>query len=497
MDINGLSFRKIVFTIFSISFGLSLHAQNSLKNNAELYSAADYFAKKILHTQSVRVDLYDTYYTVDEKPYAYIFECTNQNSPDSSTAVGISSSGSDYPLLFFAYGKAADVEKFLSPYINEKKYLTQDGFYVKRGGSFIKIPECFYDKTVSGSAVRELEIKVPLFKKNLSVAGSILNAWQNARQKTLSPRQSVKSKEDTLEVKLTDVPLYLWYLNCGITMWTMYCAYWNDKGYSDLIPGGDSRTGHYWAVADELCYLDESPDTQIFGIYQRVGYYVSDPEYGYDYNTYYKEDNAFTHDVWNSYQETIERTHHPLSVGWSGPPYGAHATLGVGFQIIDSMKFFILHDTWRDVPYYVNYNQYKSSLNGWCHWYFDSLNSFPQKIDYSKFPLGSKTISLSKINARFSPGLNTNNNSYHSFFIDDINADSTTEFLTGRFNNYSFPSLLLYTLSDSAIRFCKYCIRPGPISADALKQINRRKEASYCSIRLTIIIKILNFNVLN
>lgn len=433
--------------IILLCFCLSLHAQTGgLKCDQKLTSAAAYYARHILNASSIKTTLFNIYYNIDETPYAFIYDCTDENDSRNSVVLGIASSSANYPLLFFAIGKAADVEKFLSHYASQKIYATRDGYYIKKGGVFRKIPEQYYDKTVPGNQISGLEIRNNETDKYPSDANLIASAWQKA----LSYPSIFKRKADTTEVRLMDVPLYLWYLNCGITMWTMYLAYWNDKGYSDIVPGGNSKTGHYWAVADELCYIEESPDLEFLGA-NRMVLYVSVPDYGYHYTSSYKEYNAvILKDIWPQYRETIEKFRHPLSVGWTGAPYGAHATLGVGFRIIDSLKFFILHDTWHDVPYYINYYQYQSSCNGCGLWSIDSINAYPQRPDYTKFPLSSRTISLRKVTPVFSPDLNTDKNSYHTFIFGDINGDDKTEFFTGRFNNYSNRSLLLYTLSDTS-----------------------------------------------
>ncbi|MFO7890392.1 MAG: hypothetical protein R6V04_08635, partial [bacterium] len=219
------------------------------------------------------------------------------------------------------------------------------------------------------------------------------HTWKNIMEKIQNNSIGV----DSTEVIVSGVPNYLWYLNCLITSEVMIIGYWNDHGYSNFIPGGNSINGYYWGLIEEYSILAETT-------WHNLTKYTQAIEFGNSFQF----DLTLSGDIeglsnWDFYKSTIDSFQHPINITWVGEPYGNHATVGVGYKIIDSQRFLILHDTWHVTPYYVNYDEYQSSLFGCIHWcpatsgknnhsiiqqpendiiYFDPINIIPEKVEF-------------------------------------------------------------------------------------------------------------------
>ena len=136
-----------------------------------------------------------------------------------------------------------------------------------------------------------------------------------------------------------------------------------------------------------------------------------------------------------------------MFVGWSGSPYGAHATVGVGYKIVDSQRFLILHDTWHNAPYYVNYEEYNTSISGYTHWFPPSKENnnhfIVQSSENDLTCFNSITIIPEKV--EFDPLLRPEDYAYHCFENADINGDSKEDLVVCNFRNHcSENNLLVY-----------------------------------------------------
>jgi len=250
----------------------------------------------------------------------------------------------------------------------------------------------------------------------------------------------MEANEDTIEVMIQGVPNYPWYMNCGVICMTMILGFWDDHEYDGFIPGGNSATGYYWAVAEELRW--NSFNESIFGT--RIEYYAQAAEYGNHFDFVY---SGHLGKKWEDYTSNIDTYQAPLFVIWQGPPYGQHATVGVGYKEEGAQRFMILHDTGIDYPTYINYDEYnETETNTFC-WHL------PSSLSASKFPVINKRNCFSKeddvlymdsINLEFIPDLVPDDKSYHCMESADIDIDGYKDLIICNFRNYASQKLDLY-----------------------------------------------------
>lgn len=391
--------------------------------NDQVTNKAQSYVTKIL-SFTATAKFHAIYYNADESPEIYVFTCSFIKNAVEKTLTIYLSADSSHSLTTFYYDRPID-EKIIIPY--EKLIVCNQGIVLKiRDNVFKRYPDytpvpkeelIFPDSKLPSP-------KFPAFPKN-SVSESLPE-----------PSAELKSTNADAEVIIADVPNYLWYLNCGFTTDLMYIGYWNDQGYPSLIPGGNNETGFYWAVAEESCFWGEAPD----GGNPGGSYYAQAAEYGNDMTS---EIIWPTINTWDSYQELIDTHNRPVYVGWQGTPYGAHATLGIGYKLIDGKRFFILHDTWYDTPSYVSYDDYSTSVSGYYYWHPTSeaqnLTQQHQATDAS-----GNEITLNVKNLDFSPALTAEEYPYHHFEFADLNNDDKEDIIVCNFRNLAGTRLLLY-----------------------------------------------------
>jgi hypothetical protein len=262
---------------------------------------------------------------------------------------------------------------------------------------------------------------------------------------------SLKSLSDSREVVIPGVPNYLWYLNCGLTSWTMIVGYWNDHGYPGLIPGGSSVTGNFWATTEEIFGIIDMPDAYPF-----PATYAQLSEYGLDYQFSF----SLFATSWEAYTNAIETYHAPLLVGWHGPPYTpldapiGHTTVGVGYKVENNQRFMILHDTWADTPVYVDYDKYGSSLTQPNA--FGVIFPTPGAVSsYDPPPALSAegTLVFTPRNMNLDPPLDPSVHSYHSIEVADFNGDGRPDLLIADFRNEVSPYRILMLYTNAGNRF--------------------------------------------
>ncbi|MDA7746530.1 FG-GAP-like repeat-containing protein [Psychromonas sp.] len=239
----------------------------------------------------------------------------------------------------------------------------------------------------------------------------------------------------TTEYLIEDVTYYQWFINCVTTVNLMNYGYWADRGYASLLPGGSSTTGFSWAVAEESSFWSEEPS-----ITNEKIYYASAPEYGNNISS----ESIYADDLsWESYVELIDTYQSPVSIGWSGEPYGAHATLGVGYRIVGDIKYFLIYDTYtQDVVEAVSYNEYSESITGYSLW---RPTSSPTEAVATPIPeMTDSAISLSKREVTFSPRLYPEFRAFHDYEYADINNDGFKDILIVNSTNYTSYKLWIY-----------------------------------------------------
>ena len=247
----------------------------------------------------------------------------------------------------------------------------------------------------------------------------------------------MKSANDSIEFIISGVPNYTWYMNCRETANLMILAYWNDHGFPNLIPGGDSENGLYWAVLEQYFYQGRMPNAYAF----HNNYYVQAAEYG---NNYTSSEIFYDDITWADYLNLIDTYKKPLLITWDGPPYGRHALVGVGYKMVGSDKYLIVHDTWKNVSVYLEFDA--NLINNLTYWYI-STEPEPVRID-SEPNNSSNDIVLTPTKLNFVPELSPQNDSYHHYVFADINGDGKKDIIATNFSSRG-SRLYIYNYTDS------------------------------------------------
>jgi hypothetical protein len=416
----------ILLSILYLNLNITGQKIELLPIDDQISNKAQTYAHKILSNKIITIVFHAIYYNADETPRIYVFTCNYTENEIQKNLTLYLSTDSLHSLTTFYFDKPID-KKITIPY--EKLIICNQGIVLKIYNSVFKKYPDYTPITKEELFLYPPGNSYPTFPTN-SIDSIIGTKLETSNIK--------KSTTEDKEVNIANVPIYLWYLNCGLITGTMYIGYWNDQGYSNLIPGGNSNTGYYWAVTEESCFWGEGPDTDHNS---REGYYAQAAEYGNNIST---QIIMPTDNSWNSYQNLIDTYNRPIYVGWQGSPYGAHATLGVGYKLIDDTKYFILHDTWYDTPSYVSYNEYSASVSGYYYWYPTSEAQTCNFNDQSTEASVSEII-LNVKDLNFSPSLESKEYAYHHFEFADLNNDNKTDIIVCNFRNLGGGRwLLLY-----------------------------------------------------
>jgi hypothetical protein len=405
----------------------------------QTYGTANDHAIKLTQTNQLQIDYFDVYYNIIDEAVTCVFEYyyMKESKPQYLT-LGVSLDSGNVRLEFYYYSAAIEKEwkKTLKASKEQKVIVCSLGTFLKiNDNEYIKYPDNqHFDKKslLEGlkKSIKEYDTKRI---KPISKSKSDINLIKAVNYKNAS------------EVIVPGVPNYLWYMNCALTSWTMILGYWNDRGYSNFVPGGTSIDGHYWAITEELCYLGESGD---FGL-DHVSYYAQAKEYGNNSLFDSKNFNISMYDkneYWDLYLKMIDSTQNPLEVTWGGPPYGAHATVGIGYKIDGDQRFLILNDTWRDVSYYVNYDEYFESLTGLSYHFPTSQKSLSLSSTKTVISQSIAPIKLESLSLNLQPPLDPAIYSYHSFELATLNGDTLEDLIVCNFrdNSGTIPLKIYY-----------------------------------------------------
>jgi len=255
---------NIVFftSIYSSTNSSPIH-ETRYFSATEILPVANYFAHQLLHTVQYSIELTDTLCTKENQPYAFVFVCEkyDDNKPTRFLELTVSSSTDHFPLrsFYFYTSKADDMYNANQP----------DEYYLPKNN--------IHKQSTNTERPGLNRIKAH-------------HTWENIIEKI----QINSTSKDSTEVIISGVPNYLWYLNCGITASLMIYGYWNDNGYDNFIPGGNSQDGYYWGLAEEFTFIGESPDTWIQDHPSSLSYYTQASEYGnscnFDYTKFQESD---------------------------------------------------------------------------------------------------------------------------------------------------------------------------------------------------------------
>jgi Secretion system C-terminal sorting domain/FG-GAP-like repeat len=411
---------------------------------ASLRSANDY-AARLTHTKQFQISYFDIYFNIDDVPVTCVFEYVYGEENDQQyLTIGISLKSARFSLEFYYYNETIEKE-----WKEQLKAGTKQKIIICNSGTYLQINENEYIKYPENSTYDKKSIVDSLNNMDTTNIHSENESFLNSTSNTLSTKTT--AEEISIEVIVPGVPNYLWYQNCSLTSWTMLLGYWNDKGYSNFVPGGNSINGHYWAITDELCLI-EYERKDIFGI----RYYAQAKEYGnntvldekYFFRFPYLNPDFSAEEFWNLYVKMIDSTQHPMEVCWSGSPYGSHSTVGIGYKVEQDQRFLILNDTWRDVPYYINYDQYNESISFFRYFYPSEPEKSNLKHSASNDSIYSTmgSSSLDPVDLNILPPLNPSLYSYHSFELADLNGDKLDDLIVCNFRNnlYRINPLKIY-----------------------------------------------------
>ncbi len=384
------------------------------------------FARRALGSADVTVRYEETYVTLEGDPHAHVFLCS---CGDARLTCAVGPDRKQFPILFYYFDTPLHhrMRALLDQPESSELVVSDAGVFLCTNSGFRQWPAL--------RAVTRQEIDSMVLQHRRGQIGAV------ADQKQLRERLSRAwtwvdaalsglkgDTKDAVEVIIPGVPNYLWYMNCLLTAETMILGFWNDHGCESFVPGGTSTDGFYWAITEELCWIEFGPG--------RIPHYTVAPEFGNDVP--FTASNHLGKE-WEVYKNTIDTYQTPLSASWQGAPYGAHATVGVGYKEDAGQRFLILHDTWVNRPAYVNYDAYYETFGGFYRHY-----PAGRKSRRSTPPPFKNGISLDPVAVQFVPALNTQRYAYHCMEPADIDGDGALDLLVCNFSLVRTNALMLY-----------------------------------------------------
>ncbi len=251
---------------------------------------------------------------------------------------------------------------------------------------------------------------------------------------------SMNAMNNDTTVIIPNVPAYMWYQNCALTCHTMIASFYA-QSIPDIIPGNlpDNIT-NYRSLTDLLCYTGETDDQFVI---TETGYsnglldYLHAPEYGLEIPSRL---HSLSFDTFDDYVKVINTYKVPVHVGWHDEPYGAHGTVGVGYQIKDGKNYLIIHDTWTDEKVYIDYEEHKNAIDK--NLLVLTIDG-PVKADRSDKEWNiKKELEVERKNLIIN-SFNDQKN-IRCVVQQDINNDGRNELLMADFNYFANPKLSLY-----------------------------------------------------
>ncbi len=388
-------------------------------------SLARHFAQRISGSSAAQVRYHATYRNADGSPHTHVY--TAELGGETLT-LGVAPDRGSFPLMFFyrqaPFDAAAEAEKGGPPEV----VLAGAGVFLRDNDGYRRWPSL--ERVASGaieagasSATAEGLLRAP---EAALLAARREKAWA-------AIGSASKGDKDDVEYIVPGVPSYLWYMNCALISETMILAYWDDRGYETLVPGGDSVTGCPWAITEELCWLEWTGS--------RIGAYAAARELGNDVPFL---STAVPDTKWESYRGALDAHRTPLNVSWGGPPYGAHATVGVGYREDGGQRFLVLHDTWVAPPAYVNYDQYVASLMFFGRNYPAGPPPKGRDAAQGKGSGRRKGVTFQPRALTFSPTLTPSRYSYHSLTAVDIDENGLEDLVVCNFSLVGRQALQVY-----------------------------------------------------
>ncbi len=367
------------------------------------------WAERLFPAKAASVQFHDTYWNPDGSPHADLFVCRSVGGAEGLVlTVGLSPAGVPDHVRFFYFAEPFDRPFRAAAFGAESRVIvTSEGLLLKTAARTMRLPPTGPD---APSAPMDLEV--------LASRGA-------------APPRSLLATNETV---IPGVPNYVWYLNCALTAESMVLGYWNDHGCPGLVPGMNSSQGCYYAITEELGWLR----------FDRLRGYGRASEWGY---AWLFNQTQLPDLQWSTYVTAVNTAAGPFLVSWSGAPYGAHSTVGIGYREADGQRFLVLHDTWVASPAYVNYDTYRTSIVSITATTLDPSTATNSAPSTHPVPALAQGTEFSRHYPTLQPSLSYAAYSYHVFEGGDFNADGRPDWLIGNFRNNVSASyrLALYT----------------------------------------------------
>jgi hypothetical protein len=422
---------------FVVGVIVGAFCQCGWSEESALAARARVWAEKLLGTENLVIQPYDTYWNTDGTPHAELFQCRpGDSSPNPGLTLAL---GPQSQSLLFYY--------FAEPF--DRQFRTNQNGLQESDSRVVVTPAGLWLETSSG--VGRIPHPPAPGKEFFSGAGPAprprprpgdgeellepaLSATKGLTAADAPPLAEDPAPEERI---IPGVPNYLWYLNCALTSESMVLGYWNDHGCPGLVPGLNSTQGWYYAITEELMWLRDD----------RLRRYGAAAELGYGWQF---DQVALPNTQWSNYVSAIQTAPGPLLITWSGPPYGAHSTVGVGYRIETTNRFLVLHDTWVATRAYVNYDIYATSIVTMSLVSLNPASSNPPPATHP-IPVLSYGVEITPTSLVLSPALSYSSYSYHTLERGDYNGDGLADLLIGNFRNNvsSNVRLMLYTNSSA------------------------------------------------
>jgi hypothetical protein len=404
---------------------------------------AEHFARALLRAEDPDVLRGETYYGLEGAPCAHVYVCGVPGREKDVLTLAVGSDRNNFPLLFFYFDRPVDeaMRATLGSGGAGEVVVCQRGLYLHVGETYYEWP------TRAALTAAEFQGRLARNASGGSAApeGGTPDRQQRSERLTAAwasvDRGISGVSKNMEEVIIPGVPNYLWYINCALTTETMILGFWDDRGFDTLIPGGSSADGFFSAPAEELCWIEFA---------ERLPYYTGARELGN--GVAFKASTGFEKQ-WETYKDVIDTKGIPVVAIWSGPPYGAHSTVGVGYKEQEAQRFLILHDTWVSRPAYVNYDQYYDSFVGF--YAYEPASPGGRRLAPAAAKnrrRGESPFLLHPVGLTFVPPLEPARYSYHCMEPVDITGDGRLDYVVCNFSYVGSNALKVF-IDDGSRRY--------------------------------------------
>jgi len=299
------------------------------------------------------------HYDLQGEISAYVFSVVKDGKPAGSITVSMKEAG--YPIVeFYTKGTPRHVHS-----LSRSQALARAEGLILGKPLYLGALEYDFellnrDGLPAAGAIHAYIINMDSGKMAL-VERSALSKWPTPRRRVTA--KDINMAASRIIIGVPDYDQFRYggcYVGCGPTAAGCIMGYWDDRGYDNLIAGGNSRTGDWQGTIKSLNYYMHTSCGATY--YRDIAPGIEDfvNSRGYRCRSRWISPPASTY---SEYMSEID-SRHPLEVGVQDHEiYGNHAVTGVGYQTAG--QYMIIHDNWPSTPkeIYIKYGSGYSRID--------------------------------------------------------------------------------------------------------------------------------------